>query len=253
MDCTACLDCVHACPKDNIGIIAVPPWRNLTSDALQSGVGKYSQRFDLAVVITLLTFSAFANAAGMVAPVLRWEEEIKIVWGFSSTFPVVTLFYLFTLILLPTIFIWLASTFSIRWGHSQMSKKQVFAQFAVSLAPLGFGMWLAHLLFHLFTGSHTFIPVFQRVISDLGWPVLGTPHWGIRSWAFPGLLKMELLLLDLGFLLSLFVAWKRAAHISLSSTMLRLRTFFPWGILILLLYCIGMWILFQPMDMRGTM
>lgn len=253
MNCTFCLDCVHACPKDNVGLIASSPWQDLISDVPRSGVGKYSQRSDLAAIITLLTFGALANAAGMVTPVLQWEDRIKTAWGLSSTVPIVTLFYIFALLIIPSIFIGLAVQCSSYFGKIPTSRKQIFFQFAVSLAPLGFGMWLAHLLFHFFTASHTFIPVFQRLVSDLGWPILGPPNWSIRSWAFPGLLKMELLLLDLGFLMALFVAWKRAAIFAIHGKNSRFRAFLPWGLLLLMLYIVGLWIIFQPMDMRGTM
>lgn len=181
MDCTVCLDCVHACPKDNIGLIASSPWRDLVSDIPRSGVGKYSQRLDLAVLITILTFGALANAAGMVTPVLQWGDRMKATWGLSSTLPIVTLFYIFALCIFPSMLIWLAVKCCARWGNLQMGWKQVFSHFAISLAPLGFGMWLAHLLFHLFTGSHTFIPVFQRIVSDIAGPLLGTPNWSIHS------------------------------------------------------------------------
>lgn len=251
MDCTFCLDCVYACPKDNVGIIASPPWQDLVSDGHRSGVGKISHRFDLAVLMSILTFGALANAAGMVTPVLQWEERMKVAWKLSSTFPVVTLFYGFALIIIPMILAVLVTKLSMQWGRLREGWKNGFSQFAISLAPLGFGMWLAHFVFHLFTGSHTFIPAFQRVLSDIGWPLFGPPHWSIRSWAFPSLLGMELLLLDLGFLIALFTAWKRAGLYPAETS--RLGAFLPWGLLLLLLYLIGMWILFQPMDMRGTM
>ncbi len=259
MDCTFCLDCVHACPKDNVGLIASLPWKDLTLDVPRSGVGKYSQRLDLAVLITILTFGALANAAGMVSPVLQWEDRMKAAWNLSSSIPIVTLFYICALLIIPLNLIWLATKCSIHWGGLQTGKnkilesKQIFCQFAVSLAPLGFGMWLAHFVFHFFTGSHTFIPVFQRIFSDVGWSILGPPNWSIRSWAFPNLLKIELFFFDVGFLIALFIAWKRAAFFSKNPGTSRLGVFLPWGILLLILYVIGMWIFFQPMDMRGTM
>ena len=43
MDCTFCLDCVHACPHDNIGILAVPPGQELWNDPFRSGVGRLRQ------------------------------------------------------------------------------------------------------------------------------------------------------------------------------------------------------------------
>jgi polyferredoxin len=251
MDCTFCLDCVHACPKDNVGLVISPPWKELVLDPKRSGVGRYSCRFDLAVLIVVLTFGAFANAMGMVTPVLQLENTIKALCGITSTFPIVTAFYILALLVLPTITICLAVWLSLRLGRLQAGWKQIFSQFAVSLVPIGFGMWLSHFLFHFFTASHTFIPAFQRIFSDMGFPLLGTPDWSIRSWAFPGLLGWELFLLDLGLLMGLFVAWKRADLSGLSTS--RLGTFLPWGILILLLYSVGAWTLLQPMDMRGTL
>jgi len=49
MDCTFCLDCVHACPYDNVGLIARLPTQELWSDPRRSGLGRLplaSQRGD---------------------------------------------------------------------------------------------------------------------------------------------------------------------------------------------------------------
>src|SRR5262249_33070975 len=54
MDCTACLDCVHACPHDNIGMQARPPGSDLWRDAHGSGVGRLSGRPDLAALVVVL-------------------------------------------------------------------------------------------------------------------------------------------------------------------------------------------------------
>ena len=40
LDCTFCLDCVHACPHDNIGILAVAPGRDLWHEPHRSGIGR---------------------------------------------------------------------------------------------------------------------------------------------------------------------------------------------------------------------
>ena len=44
MDCTFCLDCVHACPHDNIGILSRMPGDELLTDPLRSGIGYFSRR-----------------------------------------------------------------------------------------------------------------------------------------------------------------------------------------------------------------
>jgi polyferredoxin len=69
MDCTLCLDCIHACPVDNVAITARLPASELFDDPDRSGVGRYSARTDLAVLAAVFTFGALLNAFGMVSPV----------------------------------------------------------------------------------------------------------------------------------------------------------------------------------------
>ena len=74
MDCTFCLDCVHACPHDNIGILSRLPASELTTDPLRSGIGYFSRRKDLAALAIVFTFGALLNAFGMVSPVYAVES-----------------------------------------------------------------------------------------------------------------------------------------------------------------------------------
>jgi polyferredoxin len=69
MDCTFCLDCVHACPHDNIGIMSRMPASELMMDPRRSGIGRFSQRKDLAALAIVFSFGALLNAFGMVSPV----------------------------------------------------------------------------------------------------------------------------------------------------------------------------------------
>src|SRR5262249_36234012 len=46
MDCTFCLDCVHACPHDNVGIMSRLNTVELMTDPPRSGVGYFSRRKD---------------------------------------------------------------------------------------------------------------------------------------------------------------------------------------------------------------
>ncbi len=66
------------------------------------------------------------------------------------------------------------------------------------------------------------------------------------------LLKAEILCLDLGLLASLYLAYRitTANPISPRETM---RGFLPWCSLIVALFALGIWIVFQPMEMRGTL
>ncbi len=74
MDCTFCMDCVHACPHDNIGILSRLPGAELLTDPIRSGIGYFSRRKDLAALVIVFTFGALLNAFGMVSPVYAVER-----------------------------------------------------------------------------------------------------------------------------------------------------------------------------------
>jgi hypothetical protein len=76
-------------------------------------------------------------------------------------------------------------------------------------------MWAAHLLFHL------------------------AASWGIAS-----IEPVQIFLLDAGLLLTLYLGWQIARS---------LRLLAPWAAVACALYGAGIWILFQPMQMRGMM
>ena len=62
--------------------------------------------------------------------------------------------------------------------------------------------------------------------------------------------SLQILLLDGGLLLTLYVGWRIAKRV-FSHTRGALRLFVPWAGLAVLLYAVGVWIVFQPMEMRG--
>ncbi len=254
MDCTFCLDCVHACPHDNVGMLAVPRGRHLWLDTWRSGIGRFARRPDLAALVVLMVFGAFANAAGMVGPVLDVRDRLGLLLGQHSPLLPVSLLYLLGLVVLPLLAIGAASTLSRRWATLSASASQVAVRFTYALVPLGLGMWLAHYGFHLLSSWDTFIPVSQRLAADLGWSGLGQPQWiysccrPIADW----LPRLEIIFLDLGLLLSLYTAY-RIALSQCPRPSQALKAMAPWGVLLVLLFAAGIWIVLQPMQMRGTL
>jgi hypothetical protein len=254
MDCTFCLDCVHACPHANIGILARPPGSDLLHDAHRSGVGRFSKRPDLAALVVVLVFGAFANAAGMVGPVQVWRDRLDQLLGLPSPFLVTTLGYVVALLLLPLLLIGTAAFLSRRWGRLSENWGEVATRFSYALVPLGFGMWLAHYSFHFLTSYDTIVPVSVRFVRDLGLTSLAAPHWvaaccrPVGEWLF----RVEILFLDFGLLFSLYTGY-RISQAQASCWSQALWAFTPWALLIVLLFAAGIWIVFQPMQMRGTM
>jgi cytochrome c oxidase assembly factor CtaG/polyferredoxin len=248
MDCTFCLDCVHACPHDNVGILAVPRGRELWRDALRSGIGRFARRADLAALVVLLAFGAFTNAAGMVGPVVELRDRL------GSPRVSATVSYLVALVVVPLLAVGAASGLSRRWGAQPGSTWEVANRYAFALVPLGFGMWMAHYGFHFLTSWDTILPTTQRLAADFGWAGLGQPEW-VRSCCRPvadWLPRLEIVLLDVGLLLSLYAAY-RIAVAQCPRPSQALRAFAPWGVLLVLLFAAGVWIVLQPMQMRGTL
>jgi cytochrome c oxidase assembly factor CtaG/polyferredoxin len=202
-DCTFCLDCVHACPQDNVGLLRVTPASTLIQDR------RLYKRADVIVLASILTFGAFINAAGMTGPVMMWMSQ----WGGMRM-----VYYAAALFLFPALLLGLSRS------------RESAGRFTLALVPLGFSMWVAHFLFHLLTGWNSIIPIFRTGAF--------TPA-STFSWLPP----LEILTLDGGLLLTLYIVWRIAQG--------RIRTVLPWATLAVALYCAGVWILSQPMQMRG--
>jgi hypothetical protein len=88
---------------------------------------------------------------------------------------------------------------------------------------MGVAMWAAHLLFH------------------------AAASWGIME-----VTPAQISLLDAGLLLTLYVGWRIALQYS-EGVWAAGRLLAPWAGLACALYVAGIWILFQPMQMRGMM
>ena len=149
MDCTFCLDCVHACPHDNVGLIAGLPGKELWRDPFRSGIGRFGRRTDLAALVVILVFGSLANAAGMVGPVVEWQDRLRLLLGRPAPWLVTSLFAGFTLVVLPATAVGGAAAVSRRWGNISASSLEVATRFSYALVPLGFGMWLSHYSFSL--------------------------------------------------------------------------------------------------------
>lgn len=251
MDCTFCLDCVQACPHDNVGLLARSPARELALDPERSGVGRFGLRRDLAAMALVLVFAAFANAAGMIAPVQEVNAAIARLLGTGSPLIVNSVFFAVALMILPAALAGLAALASRGLAGTPGTVPGIATRFAWGLVPVGFGMWVAHYAFHLLGSGLTIVPVLQEFAAGRGWPVLGTPRWELAGILPAGwLLPLELLALEAGVLVALVVLWRIARRVHRRVSAAR-RAFVPWALLALLLGAGGAWILDQPMAMRG--
>lgn len=249
MDCTFCMDCVHACPHDNIGILSRLPGSELLIDPLRSGIGYFSKRKDVAALVIVFCFGALLNAFGMVSPVYAVENWIGRVLHVNHEPPVLGLIFTFFLVIEPLVLLGIAVWLTRVWGHVNRSAIPLAVRYTYGLVPLGFGMWLAHYGFHFLTGLFTIIPVTQSAAASLGRAILGQPRWTLTGIPANIVQVIEIGFLLLGFAGSLTVTLGLAEEDSPTHPM---RVFIPWALVCTILWVASMWLIFQPMEMRAT-
>jgi hypothetical protein len=251
LDCTFCLDCVQACPHDNIAMTTRVPGLELVDPRRRSGIGWLSRRPDVAALAVAFVFGGLINALGMTAPAREMEQTLAAITGARSEGPVLALLFAIVLVVVPLVVLGGAAsiTAAVTGGRVSSSLK-IATNYAYALIPLGFGVWLAHYAFHLLTGLLTVIPVTQSAVHDLtGRMLLGTPLWhltGVR----PGLVfPFEIGVILIGAAGSLALAYLISERDYVDR---RVAAMIPWGVVTIALTATAVWITAQPMDMRAV-
>ena len=250
MDCTFCLDCVQACPHDNVGILSRLPASELMEDPRRSGIGHLSRRKDIAALTIVFCFGALMNAFGMVSPVYVVEQWLGRLLHVTSEATVLGVLFAIFLLIEPAILLGLAAWTSRAWAGVKMGLLPLAVRYTYCLAPLGFGMWLAHYGYHFLTGLYTIVPVTQNAFVDVGWPIFGAPQWTLVGLPLYMVEPIEFGFLLLGMAGSLLVLWRFAEEDSAEHPV---RLFVPWAVVCMLLLLAAVWLITQPMDMRATM
>jgi len=250
LDCTFCLDCVYACPHDNVGLLARFPAEELSRSGNRSGVGRPEARLDFSVLSVVFTFGALLNALAMTSPVHAFLQGVAEFTGLRTEWPLLAALFAVLLLLEPALLLGGAAALTRRLAGVREPLLALVKSFARSLVPIGFGLWLAHYGFHFFTGLLTVVPVAQNaVMRGLGRALLGEPRWQLG-----GLPESVVFPVELGFLLlGLVGSWMVASGIAREHAPERAgAAFAPWALLHLLLFASGVWVMTRPMEMRGT-
>jgi cytochrome c oxidase assembly factor CtaG/polyferredoxin len=249
LDCTFCLDCVDACPHGNVALQPIRVRDSLASPAWGSSIGRTDGRLDLALLMLVLVFGAFTNAAAMTGPWLELADSLSARWGMATPMLMEGALAFMGVCLLPLGAALAAALASARLGGGGWLGN--FNLGAHALVPIGAMMWCVHWTFHLATSAQTVIPASQRAMLDLGIGWFGQPEWA-QSCCVPTpawLLPLELLLLQGGLLCSGWIAWRQRID---RNERHPIRASLPWWILATALWACGTWIVMQPMQMRGT-
>jgi ferredoxin len=248
VDCTFCLDCVQACPYDNVGIMSRTPATELVPDVMRSGLGFLSRRKDLAALVIVFAFGALLNAFAMVSPVYALEQWLAQRLRLTTEAPVLATVFGVFLVLEPLLLIGIATWITRVWSRSREALVPLAIRYSYSLVPIGFGIWLAHYSLHFLTGLFTFIPVTQAAVAELGSAILGQPQWALVGLPVNLVQIFEVGFIVLGLLGSLVTSYLLAAT---DQNVRPARAFVPWAALALVIAAAALWVMSQPMEMRG--
>jgi ferredoxin len=250
LDCTLCLDCVHACPHDNIALATRAPGAELLERGRRSGIGRLMQRADLAALAIVFTCAALVSAFAMTTPAYAVEQRIATSLGARSEGPVLAIIFIAGLLVLPVVLLGTAGLLTRGLTSSRTSLRETVLPYAHALIPIGLGVWVAHYGFHLLTGVLTIVPVVQSAVVDaFGRALLGGPLWGWvglqPGTVFP--IQLGCVVLgtagSLGLVLAISQRDQPARPVLASA---------PWLAVVLLVATTALWILSQPMEMRAV-
>lgn len=260
MDCTFCLDCVRACPYDNVALTVRPPGEELFTQT-------WRNRLDLAFLPILIAYAGLINAFAMTPPVFSLEAQIAQALNTQSEAIVLGLFFVVSVIIVPLLLVYAAAWLSKRFvpnptgtkgkntNKKDTSLNKLIMRYAYSFIPMGFAIWFAHYLFHFLTGAMTIVPAFQTFFyRTLGWTIIGRPNWRLAALFVPSvndIQTVQTIITYGGLVLAIAVVLSVAgkAHKNRSNA---LREAIPWMVVLVFLAIASGSTFLLPMEMRGS-
>ncbi|MCB0095338.1 MAG: hypothetical protein KDE46_06430 [Caldilineaceae bacterium] len=248
MNCTLCLDCVRACPHDNVALALRPPGNELFRET-------WRHRLDLAWLSIVAASLALMNAFGMTPPYYRLEKFLGDSLHTQSETLVLGLVFLLAAVVMPLALSYVAAGLGKLITKGKESLNRIVMRYAYSFVPLGFAIWFAHYLFHFLTGAMTLVPAFQTFFArTLGLPLLGEPDWTLAALFVPSTNTIQILqtIITYGGLFGAIALALNAgakAHRNRGHALLEAA---PWLIILLVLAVSSGMTFLLPMEMRGS-
>lgn len=243
MDCTLCLNCVRACPYDNVALTARAPARELWHNP-------WARRGRVAVLAlgVVLAYWGVMNALAMITPFYSMAAWLSHALGTrNEALLLAVMFAAITTLGLGTTLAagWLAD----RAGGKRTSVGEAFNRWGYVVVALGFSFWAAHFIFHFLTGALAIVPVFQHFFEYRGFNI--DPNWRLAQmvptrWLFP----IQAAIAAAYTAVALITAGRIAKRDFGSRRWV--LALWPMLIYVLMFTAAQLLILAQPMEMRGT-
>jgi len=161
--CGLCLECLRTCPKDNIAINLRP---------IGADLSRPSRRMDEAFKAFIMLGAALVYAAVLLGPWGALKDAAYQV-GTTAWMGYAAGFLALIFLILPAAF-WLAVSLSRkRVRLNDKANKQLFAQFATALVPLGLVFWAAFSLSFVLANASYILAALSDPLG-WGWNLFGT-------------------------------------------------------------------------------
>jgi len=243
--CIQCMECVQACPHDNLAV-NLRPW----GSDLAAQVKPRSDEALLALL--MLAITGFHGLT--MTPV--WRQLIDAIRAATSAGRVLAFSLGMVLLMLAPIACYaLLVAASKRLGDQQLAKpvgyRDYFIQYAYALLPIALFYHIAHNCEHLLMEG----PKIAAMISDpfgWGWNVFGTAGWTIPPMiSLQQLWVVQVVLVLVGHIYSLWIAQKTSVRL-FGATRAAFRSQLPMLLGMIAFSVFSLWLLKQPMEMRTT-
>lgn len=246
MDCTACLDCVTACPHDNAGVVLAVPLEEHQREEVRSGIGFWPRRADMTALLLVLAAGGVVNALLMTEPAVDAVRRLTPAWSAGWRAVVATLACMSVVAVLPA----LAALLGAGWRTETVRER--LSRLVADLWPLGVAVWLVHFGFHLVTGWRSAWPPLQRAAADGVAIDLGAPQWAAHCCASAPAWLMPAMLLAVA--IALAVTLQRMHRRTATMSGVRAVLCFALDASVALAWwALIAWIVMQPMQMRGLL
>jgi ferredoxin len=230
-DCTLCLNCVRACPYDNVAFTVRVPTREASD---------LRPRSDWALFVTVLAWAGLVNAFAMIGPFFALASWISGVLGTQNE----------AIILLIIQLVGtgggLGLSILAARASGMLSGKALgrLRDWAMTLVPLALAIWAGHYLYHFITGYATLWPNINNALYRLGLelPSPGPATMPRTDQAF----FWQVAFSYLGLGATVWAAYRRAARAK------ALRAMVPQVILAVIFVALTLLIFSQPMQARGS-
>ncbi|MBV7329303.1 FesM [Chloroflexi bacterium TSY] len=248
MDCTFCLDCVKACPHDNVALIARLPGNELFRQT-------WRHRIDLAFLAILTAYIGLVNAFAMTPPVYEIELGLADLLNTQNEAIVLGIVFFEGAIMIPLLLVYGAAWLGRRLSGSRETLNRIIIRHAYSFVPMGFAIWFSHYMFHFLIGPMTIIPAVQTFFQrTLSWPLFGPANWRLASLFVLPINTLQLIqtVAVYGGLLAAIALTLQAARKTHKNRRNALLEALPWIVVLVLLAIAGGATFLLPMEMRGN-